>query len=80
MPSSKELIELDFHEHDTVAALRYLIQQCQDGHVAGIVFGCAMKRGKRPLFGATGRLASNGIEAAGMAGILHNQLARPYNQ
>lgn len=80
MPHNKELIELDFHEHDTVAALRYLIQQCDAGNISGIVFGCAMKRGKRPMFGATGRLASNGIEAAGMAGILHNQLVKPYNQ
>ena len=58
---------LEFHERDTAAALTMLQQMVNDNRGAGLVFGVAMKRGERPLFCATGRLASNDMEAAGLA-------------
>lgn len=63
----KSLTTLDFHEHDTAAALAMLLQMVEENRVAGIVFAVGMKRGERPLFGATGRMASNDIEAAGLS-------------
>jgi hypothetical protein len=65
MPNS--LTGLDFHEADTAAALNLLMQMVQENRVAGIVFGVAMKRGERPVFGSTGRLASSDVEAAGLS-------------
>lgn len=72
----KSLTTLDFHEHDTSDALAMLLQMVEDNRVAGIVFAVAMKRGERPLFGATGRLASNDIEAAGLSFKLGVQFVR----
>lgn len=72
-----EIIELDLHEHDTVDALQYLLQLCNENKVSGMVFAATLK-GSSPVFGTTGRLASNGIEAAGLAAILEAQLTQPY--
>lgn len=80
MPPRKpppELIELDLHEHDTVEALQYLLQLCNENRVSGVIFAATLK-GASPVFGTTGRLASNGIEAAGLAAILEDQLTQPY--
>lgn len=73
---AKPITSLDFHEHDTGAALDMLQKMVDDNRQAGIVFGVMMKRGERPLFGATGRLASNDIEAAGLAFKLAMQFAK----
>lgn len=82
MPKTKkpppELVTLDFHEHDTVAALEYLRALTESGLIAGIVYGAVSKRGSRPLFGATGRLATNNVEACGVAAILEDQLTQEY--
>ena len=72
----KSITTLDFHEHDTSAALSLLLQMVEENRVAGIVFAVAMKRGEAPLFGATGRLASNDIEAAGLSLKLGVQFSR----
>lgn len=73
-----KLVQLDFHEHDTAAALEYLAEQVRDGKVSGMIFAVAPKHGSRPLFGATGSLAANDILAAGMAAILEDQFTQPY--
>lgn len=72
------LVSLDFHEHDTVAALELLIKLAEEGHIAGLIYGAVPKRGTRPLFGATGRLASNNVEACGVAAILEDQFTQQY--
>lgn len=73
-----ELIALDMHEHDTIAALTYLLKLAEGGHIAGIVYGAVPKRGARPIFGATGRLATNNVEACGVAAILEDQFTQEY--
>lgn len=72
------IVSLDFVEHDTIAALQYLIQLTEDGHISGIVYGAVTKRGERPIFGATGRLATNNVEACGIAAILEDQFTQEY--
>lgn len=74
----KTLVHLDFHEHDTAQALEYLAELVKDGRVSGMIFAVSTKHGARPLFGATGQLASNDILAAGMAAILEDQFTQPY--
>ena len=73
----KKLIALDFVEHDTAAALNLLMSMVQEGRVAGIVFAVQMKhqRTHPRMFGATGRLASNLAEGAGLATMLNCQIA-----
>jgi hypothetical protein len=73
---AKSVTSLDFHEHDTGAALDLLQRLVDENRVAGIVFAVAMKRGDAPLFGATGRLASNDMEAAGLSLKLGVQFVR----
>jgi hypothetical protein len=75
--AKSKIITLDFVEHDTIAALQYLIGAAKNNQVAGMVFAVSMKHGRgQPLFGATGRSATNTVEAAGMASMLHCQLTR----
>lgn len=78
MTSKKELIHLDFHEYDTAEALEYLAGLVREGQVSGMIFAVTIKKGRRPLFGATGLLASNGIMAAGLAAILEDQFTQPF--
>ncbi len=73
-----ELILLDFVEHDSIAALRYLIRKFEDNEATGMVFALKL-RGKHehPHFtGATGTLAANLLEGAGIAGVLHLQMVK----
>lgn len=72
-----EIIDLDFHEYDTIEAMRYIISLCERDLVAGVVFGVAMKRGQENLYAATGRLASNVVEAAGVSAILRDRITQP---
>ena len=72
------LVVLDIHERDTAAALSYLQDMVEQNRVAGMVFAVMMKRGEKPKFGATGRLALNDIEAAGLSAILEDQFTQPY--
>lgn len=78
MNNPTELITLDFHEHDTRQALEYLLNLVAENRVSGMVYAVMLKRGEKPLFGATGRLASNDFEAAGLAATLEDQLTQPY--
>ena len=73
-----KIVHLDFHEHDTAAALAYLQALVEKGQVSGIVFACLGKHGSRPLFGATGILSSNDILAAGLSAMLEDQFTQPY--
>lgn len=72
---TNKFVLLDFHEHDTAEALKYLIGLVESGQISGIVFAVSIKRG-RNIFGATGRLASNLTEAAGMASMLNLHMCR----
>lgn len=74
----KTLVNLDFHEYDTEQALLLLLEMVKRNEVAGMVFAVKRKRGERPYFGATGQLASNDFEAAGLSGILECQFTVPY--
>lgn len=78
MSPKRTLVHLDFTEHDTEAACGYIQSLVTEGRVAGMVFAVLMKKGEKPLFGATGRLATNDIEAAGLAAILEDQFTAPY--
>jgi hypothetical protein len=73
----KKLIALDFVEHDTAAALNLIMGLVQEGRVAGMVFAVQLKhhRPHHRMFGATGRLASNLSEGAGLASMLNCQIA-----
>jgi hypothetical protein len=74
----KELIMLDFTEQDTLAALEYLMSLCRDNKVAGMVFAVSMKhkRAHPHLCGATGRLATDLVEAAGVGSMLNMKLTQ----
>lgn len=78
MPNKKELIALDFTEHDTIAALEYLTSLCQENKVAGMVFAVMMKhkRVRQCLCGATGRLATDLVEAAGTSSMLNLKMTQ----
>ena len=78
MPSKSKFTKLDFHEHDTAAALAHLSSLVEGGQISGMVFACIGKRGSRPIFGATGRLASDNIMAAGLSAILEDQFTQPF--
>lgn len=69
---------IDFTEHDTIAALRFIISMCEKNEVAGLVFAITMKhkRTHPHLFGATGRLASDTVEAAGVSSMLSLKMAQ----
>lgn len=75
---TKELIALDFVEHDSIAALRYLIDLFENNKASGMIFAVSLKhKRKHPrLIGATGSLAGNAIEAAGISGVLHLEMVR----
>ena len=73
-----DVIILEVHGHDTAAALTYLLGLVNENKISGMVFGVMMKHGARPIFGATGRCASNDIEAAGLSAILEDQFTQPY--
>lgn len=77
-----EIIQLDFVEHDSIAALKFLISKFENNEASGMVFALKLKhRHKNPTFtGSTGTLASNSLEGAGVAGLLHLQLVQQANQ
>lgn len=76
--NDKELIVLDIVEHDTIAALEYLLSLCHENRVAGIIFAVAIKQAKtrHHICGSTGRLATNLVEAAGVGGMLSLKLTQ----
>lgn len=74
---TKEVILLDFVEHDSIAALKFLISKFEKNEASGMVFALKPKHaGPRCFTGATGTLATNLYEGAGVAGVLHLQLVQ----
>lgn len=76
--SNNNLIDLDFTEHDTVALLEMLLSYCKKNRVGGIIYAVSLKH-RRPsmaICGATGRLADDAIEAAGLASMLSFRLTQ----
>lgn len=71
-----KLLELDFTEHDTIAAFEYFLQMAKDDKIGGALVAIALRneRTKDHVFAATGRLGSNLREASGLAGMLHLQM------
>lgn len=71
-----KLLELDFTEHDTIAALEYFLQMAKDDKIGGALVAISLrnKRKSDNVFAATGRLGTNLKEAAGLAGMLHYQM------
>lgn len=63
---------IDLPDHDTVHALEYLLTLAKDGRVSGMLFALAMKGDRKHphLCGATGRLSTNQVEAAGISAML----------
>lgn len=80
MPTNKgkELIALDFTEHDTVALLEYLLGLCKENRVAGMVYAVSLKHArKHPHFcGSTGVLATDLVKAAGVGAMLQLKLSQ----
>lgn len=76
--AKKQLIVLDVVEHDTVAALNYILALCNENKVAGMVFALALKNDRQHphLCGATGRLATDLVEAAGVGSMLNLKLTQ----
>lgn len=75
---SEPLVQLNFIEHDTIAALKYLINLFELGDASGMIFSIKLKhkRKQHRLTGATGSLASNLNEGAGFAAVLHLQMTQ----
>lgn len=78
----KEVILLDFVEHDSIAALKFLMSKFEANEASGMVFALKLKhKHHSPCFtGATGTLATNAFEGAGVAGVLHLQMAQHANE
>ena len=76
--AANEIIELDFTEHDTMAALEFLRQITESGQVAGMIFAVTMKRSRKHhhLCGQTGRMATHLVEAAGLANMLNLKITQ----
>ncbi len=76
--SKNKLIQLDFTEQDTVAMLEMLITYCKENRVGGIIYAVSLKHGRTStaICGATGRLADDAIEAAGLASMLNFKLSQ----
>ena len=78
MGPDRELITLDFVEHDSISALRYLIGLFENNKASGMVFAVALKHKRQHprIIGVTGSLAGNAVEAAGIAGVLHLEMVK----
>lgn len=77
---TKQVILLDFVEHDSIAALEFLIKKFKANEASGMVFALKLKHKAPSCFvGATGTLASNIFEGAGVAGLLHLQMVQHAN-
>ena len=69
-----DLIEIDFHEHDTIALLRFLLNLSEQGRVAGLVYGVSVIGREQPIYGVTGRVASSPLKSAGLAASLASHM------
>lgn len=81
----RELIVLDFHEHDMESAIADLLEMAKAGTINGLIFAARMTHTTSPyrratkdpfLFCCSGRLVENQAEAIGAAVMLQNQLAK----
>jgi len=70
MAKKADLIEIDFHEHDTTALLQFLLGLAENGRLAGMVYGVVVTGRATPLLGCTGRVASSPLKSAGLAAAL----------
>lgn len=78
---TKEVIVLDFIEHDSIAALNFLISKFEKNEASGMVFALKLKHKAPSVFcGSTGTLARNIFEGAGIAGLLHLQMVKHANE
>lgn len=78
---TKEVILLDFVEHDSIAALKFLMSKFEANEASGMVFALKLKHKAPSCFtGSTGTLATNVFEGAGIAGLLHLQLVQHANR
>ena len=73
-----KITSIDIPDHDTIHALEYLLTLARENRIAGMIFALSMKNERRHphLCGATGRLAANQAEAAGVASMLHLKLSQ----
>ena len=73
-----KITSIDLPDNDTIHALEYLLTLAKENRIAGIVLALSLKneRAHHHLCGATGRLASNQVEAAGVASMLFLKLAQ----
>ena len=71
------IIMLDFIERDSIEALKFLTSKFERDEASGLIFGLKLKHVSRPCFtGATGTLASNFLEGAGIASLVHLQMVQ----
>lgn len=74
----KQLISLDFTEHDTIGLLELMLSMCKENKVSGMIYAVSIKgpvRTNDVICGATGKLADNGVMAAGLASMLSVKFA-----
>lgn len=73
-----KLLELDFTEHDTIAAFEYFLDMAKRDMIGGSLIAISFRNRRKSdhAFAATGRLGSNLTEAAGLAGLLHLQMVQ----
>lgn len=72
----RELIVLDFTQHDTIAELKRLITLFEENKADGMIFAVALKheRNRNHIFGSTGRASANPLEAIAMGALLQHHL------
>lgn len=79
MPKKKQLVSLDFTEYDTIQLLEMLITMCHDNRVAGMVYAVSLKHGttarRDVICGATGKLADDHVQAAGLTAMLNHKFS-----
>ncbi len=72
----RNLILIDFHEHELERALEGLLDMARKGQIDGLIFSARMShKGEEPyLHGCEGRLLDNPAEAIGAAVLLQHEL------
>lgn len=78
MPKKRTLIALDFTEHDTIGLLELLMSLCRENKIAGMVYAVSLKgaNNRRDVIcGATGKLADDSVQAAGLTTMLNSKFA-----
>ncbi|MCK9193972.1 MAG: hypothetical protein M0P19_08885 [Nevskia sp.] len=76
--SKNNLVEIDQTEHDTIAMLEMLLDYCKQNKVSGIIYAVSLKhrRSSTAICGATGWLADDAIQAAGLASMLSHKFSQ----